>query len=254
MGRYEGTAYEPRTYRQWTTGSDLVSFTVVVKETDLLVRATSNLTTKAHRLVLKYRGILERYIQRHPEFLTSLRPVPVANDAPRMVTAMSLAADAAGVGPMAAVAGAIAEFVGSELLPFSPEIIVENGGDIYLKSLKARVVGVYAGQSPLSRRIGIVVNPEDTPLGICTSSGTVGHSLSLGEADAVAVVAKSAALADAAATAVGNVISDGRDIERGIELAKRIAGVSGVLVIKDDHLGLWGVEICRMSLDRENDV
>jgi ApbE superfamily uncharacterized protein (UPF0280 family) len=248
LGKYEGTAYEPRTYRQWVKSSDLVSFTVVVKETDLYISAATNLKRKALKLVLKYRDMLERYIERHPSFLTSLRPIPPAEDAPQIVRAMSRAAETAGVGPMAAVAGAIAEFVGNELLPFSSEIIVENGGDIYLKSLKERVVGIYAGKSPLTGRIGLVIRGEDTPLGICTSSGTVGHSLSFGQADAVVVLSKSATLADAAATAIGNLVVEDSDIQRGIELAKGIEGLSGVVIIKDDRLGLWGeVKICQMS-------
>jgi len=165
---------------------------------------------------------------------------------------MAEAAQKAGVGPMASVAGAMAEFVGNELLAFSPEIIVENGGDIYLKSLKKRIVGIYAGKSPLNGKIGLEINGQDTPLGICTSSGTVGHSLSYGKADAVIVLSKSATLADAAATAVGNLINQPADIASGIEFAKGIKGLEGVLIIKDDKIGLWGeVRICQTSHNDE---
>jgi len=150
------------------------------------------------------------------------------------------------IGPMASVAGAIAEFVGNELLAFSPEVIVENGGDIYLKSSEKRIVGIYAGKSSLSGKIGLEINGEDTPLGICTSSGTVGHSLSYGKADAVIVLSKSVALADAAATAIGNLIKQPSDIPNGIEFAKGIEGLRGLLIIKDDDIGLWGeVKICQ---------
>ena len=238
---------EPRTYRHWVNDKDLISFNVAVKETDLYIRASTNLRRKALRLVGKYRSMLERYIERHPSFLTSLQPVPTGEDASQIIKSMSRAAQMVGVGPMASVAGAMAEFVGSDLLPFSPEIIVENGGDIYLKSLKERVVGIYAGKSPLTGRIGLVVRAEDTPLGICTSSGTVGHSLSYGRADAVVVLAKSATLADAAATAIGNLIVQSDDIPKGIEFARGINGLSGVLIIKDDNLGLWGgVKLCQL--------
>lgn len=237
--------YEPRTYRHWVKGKDLISFNVIVKETDLYVRASTNLERKVYKLVLKYRGALERYIERHPSFLTSLKPLPVGNDAPRIVRSMSESADKVGVGPMAAVAGAIAEFVGNELLDFSPEIIVENGGDIYLKSLKKRLIGIYAGKSPLTGKIKLEIDGKDTPLGVCTSSGTVGHSLSFGKADAVVVLSKSAALADAAATAIGNLIVRTDDIPRGIEFAQGIEGLKGLLIIKDDKMGLWGgVKIC----------
>ena len=237
--------YEPRTYRHWVKGKDLVSFNVVVKETDLYIRASSNLEPEARKLVIKYRDMLERYIKRNPSFLTSLEPIAVADNAPRIVTAMAEAARKAGVGPMAAVAGAIAEFVGNELLAFSPEVIIENGGDIYLKSSGKRLIGIYAGKSPLTGKIALEINGEDTPLGICTSSGTVGHSLSFGKADAAIVISPSATLADAAATAIGNIINQPTDIPLGIELAQRIEGVDGVIIIKDDKMGLWGeVKVC----------
>jgi ApbE superfamily uncharacterized protein (UPF0280 family) len=241
--------YEPRTYRHWIKDQDLVSFKVVVKETDLYIRASTNLRRKALKLVLKYRHTLERYIERYPSFITSLEPSPTGDDAPHIVKLMSESARKAGVGPMASVAGAIAEFVGNELLAFSPEIIIENGGDIYLRSLKKRLIGIYAGKSPLSGKIGLEINGQDTPLGICSSSGTVGHSLSYGKADAVVVLSKSATLADAAATAIGNLIVESSDIPRGIELAKGIEDLLGLIIIKDDNLGLWGeVKICQTSV------
>ena len=242
--------YQPRAYRHWVKGKDLVSFNVVVKETDLYIRASTDLKRKAVKLVLKYRDTLERYIERHPSFLTSLEPVAIGDDAPRIVKSMSESARKTGVGPMASVAGAIAEFVGSQLLAFSPEIIVENGGDIYLKSLGKRLIGIYAGKSPLTGKIGMEINGEDTPMGICTSSGTVGHSLSYGEADAVIVLSQSAALADAAATAIGNLIIQPSDIPNGIEFAQSIDGLKGVIIIKDDQVGLWGeVKLCQMSIE-----
>ena len=240
--------YEPRTYRHWVKGKGLASFNVVVKETDLYIRASRNLKSKALKLVLKYRDTLERYIERHPSFLTSLDPLPVSDDAPHIVRSMLESARKAGVGPMASVAGAITEFVGTELLTFSPEVIVENGGDIFLKSLGKRIIGIYAGKSPLTGKIGLEIEGEDTPLGICTSSGTVGHSLSYGKTDAVVVLAQSATLADAAATAIGNLIKQPEDIPGGIELAKGIEGLKGLLIIKDDQVGLWGeVKICQTS-------
>jgi len=240
--------YEPRTYRHWIKDKDLISFNVVVKETDLYIRASTNLQKKAYELVLKYRNALEGYIKQHPAFLTSLEPLPVSDDAPHMVIEMSAAAEKVGVGPMASVAGAIAESVGNELLALSPEIIIENGGDIYLKSLRKRIVGIYAGKVPLTGKIGLEIKGQDTPLGICTSSGTVGHSLSYGTADAVVVLSKSATLADAAATAIGNLIVQPDDIPNGLEFASSIEGLKGVMIIKEDKIGLWGeVKICQMA-------
>jgi ApbE superfamily uncharacterized protein (UPF0280 family) len=141
---------------------------------------------------------------------------------------------------MAAVAGAIAEMVGMELLQYSDEVIVENGGDIFIKTNVPRKVGIYAGNSPLSGKIAIKIYPEETPAGICTSSGTVGHSLSFGKADAVVVVSRDAFLADAVATAVGNRVKNPSGIKDAVDFAAGIDSVEGVLVIIGDKLGAWG--------------
>jgi len=240
---------EPRTYRHWIEGKGLIPFNVTVKETDLYIRASSNLTRKAHKLVLKYRQQLENYIEQHPAFLTSLEPLPTPREAPHIVKQMTEAAQKTGVGPMASVAGATAEHVGKELLAFSPEIIVENGGDIYLKSLTRRIVGIFAGKSPLTGKIGLEINAQDTPLGICTSSGTVGHSLSYGKADAVVALSESATLADAAATAIGNLVCQPGDITNAIEFGKSISGLKGLIIIKDTNMGVWGeVKLCETSV------
>jgi ApbE superfamily uncharacterized protein (UPF0280 family) len=242
-------AYQPRTYRHWIEGKDLIAFNVTEKETDLYIRATSNLQKKARRLVLKYRHQLEGYIERNPTFQTSLEPLTVPENAPAIVREMAEAGSKAGVGPMAAVAGAIAECVGRELLEFSPEIIVENGGDIFLKINRKRIVGIFAGDSPLTGKVGLEINPQDTPLGVCTSSGTVGHSLSFGQADAVVVVASSATLADAAATAIGNRVKTPSDIDNALEYARGIGGLKGVVIIIGSKVGAWGeVKLCETSV------
>jgi len=232
--------YQPRTYRHWVRSQDLVAVNVVVEETDLHIRAVTDLHRKALKSALKHRGAIKKYIQQHPSFLTSLEPLTTDDDAPRIIKSMLESARKVGVGPMAAVAGAIAEFVGYDLLAFSPEIIVENGGDIFLKSTGTRQAGIYAGSSPLSGKIGLEINGTDTPLGICTSSGTVGHSLSHGKADAVVVLSQSAILADAAATAIGNIVTDSDTITSGIEFARSITELTGVIIIKDTNIGIWG--------------
>jgi ApbE superfamily uncharacterized protein (UPF0280 family) len=242
-------SYQPRIYRHWIESKDLVAFKVTEKETDLYIRATSNLQRKAQRLVSKYRQQLEGYIQRNPVFQTSLEPVKVPANAPAIVKEMAGSGQKTGVGPMAAVAGALAEHVGRELLEYSPEIIVENGGDIFLKILTKRVVGIYAGESPLTGKIGLEISPQDTPLGVCASSGTVGHSLSHGRADAVVTVASSATLADAAATAIGNKVKQTSDIDNAIGFAWGIEGLRGVMIIVGDKVGAWGeVKLCETSV------
>ena len=240
--------YRPRTYRHWIEGKDLVSFTVTIKETDLYIRSKENLQRKAQRMVLKYRTQLEKYIDKNPAFQSSLEPLAASGGEPRIVEMMIAAGQKVGVGPMAAVAGALAECVGQELLEYSPEVIVENGGDIFMKTLKKRVVGIYAGDSPLSGKIGVDIEGRDKPLGICTSSGTVGHSMSFGSADAVVVISDSTTLADAAATAIGNKVRTIEDISSAIEFGNSIDGLKGLIIIKDDAIGVWGdIKLCEIS-------
>jgi len=220
---------------------ELISFVVVVRETDLHISACKNLEKEAKDAVTRCRLPLEQYIESDPPFLYALEPYSVADDAPPIVKEMSHAAAKVCVGPMAAVAGAVAEFVGNELLRYSPEVIVENGGDIFLKMTTNCHIGIYAGESsPFTGKIALEIYPEDMPVGVCTSSGTVGHSLSLGRSDAVTVLARSTSLADAAATALGNRIKSPQDIAAAIDYAQTIPGLSGILLIKDDNMGLWG--------------
>jgi hypothetical protein len=141
---------------------------------------------------------------------------------------------------MAAVAGAVAEQVGRALLAETGQVIVENGGDIFLYSTRVRTAAIYAGSSPLSGRLGLRVSRTEQALGLCTSSGTVGPSLSLGRADAAMVLATSAALADAAATALGNRVQSENDIAGALEHLQTIEGVLGGAVIIGEHLGAWG--------------
>jgi uncharacterized protein len=239
--------YEKRVYRETVKASDLVSFSVVVKETDLFVLAEKDLSKKTLELVLKHRLQLEEYIHRHPDFLKSLRPVKAAPGAPETASLMAWAATEAGVGPMAAVAGAFAEITGNALLADSAQVIVENGGDIFIKTDKDRIVAVYAGDSPLSGKVGIKIRPADTPIGVCTSSGKVGPSLSLGVAHAACVLSKSAALADAAATAVGNAVKAEGNVEHALDVARAINGVLGAVVVSGEKLGAWGkVELVKI--------
>jgi uncharacterized protein len=233
-------SYQPRTYRDSIKTDGLAQFSLVIKETDLFITASRNVETLARDAVLSARYKLEQYIEKHHHFLTSLVPLPEDDYAPDIVQAMLRAARAAGVGPMAAVAGAVAEYTGREILKDCDEVIVENGGDIFLKVNRDVTISVYAGDSPLSSRIGLKISCPDAAFGVCTSSGTVGPSLSFGTADSVTIVSASASLADAAATAVGNRVNNASDIQKAIDCGKNIAGVDGILIITDEHMGVWG--------------
>ena len=205
-----------------------------------MVSASIPLKSKARELILTHRGYLEAYIDQYPDFLRTLKPWRISGPAPAIVREMALAGEKAGVGPMAAVAGAISEAVGTGLLQVSSEVIVENGGDTFFKTQTPVLVGIYAGNSPLSLKVGLKVDSTSHPVSLCTSSGTVGHSLSFGKADAVCVMSDSCALADAVATAVGNRVRSARDISNAIHFGKSIPGVSGLVVIVGKDMGLWG--------------
>lgn len=230
----------PRKYRQRVKSTDLVTFRVTVKETDLLASAERDLTQEVLAAVWKYRHQIEEYIQVDPGFKESLSPYPVHPFAPRIVKEMAEATQRVGVGPMAAVAGAVAEFVGRDLLPLSPQIILENGGDIFLVTRRPRRMSLFTETRSLPSFVDLLIRPGETPLGVCTSSGTEGPSLSLGRANAVMVISPSAVLADAAATAAGNLVQSKRDVQKALDFLREIPQVTGGAVLVDGEMGFWG--------------
>ncbi len=234
-------SYRRRTYRRGLAPDGLVESVVRVRETDLLIFADRDVTDRARHLVLEYRAQIEEYAAGHGEFLSALAPLPVAPLAPPLVKKMLAAGCLAGVGPMAAVAGCLAEAVGRALLAEGAgEVIVENGGDIFLARRRATTLAIFAADSPLSNRIGIRIAADCGPVGVCTSSASVGHSLSFGRADAVTVVARDTAFADAVATATGNRVHSAADIEAALAWALDREGVLGVVIIVGDRLGAKG--------------
>ncbi len=229
-----------RVYRDWVACEDLVSYSVTVGSTDLYVSTSRELRREAEESTSRHRRTIQDYLRSDPRFATSLEPVRPLPGAPAIIRTMAEAGHIAGVGPMAAVAGAIAEAVGRDLLPYSTEVIVENGGDIFMAAARPRTVGLYAGDSPLTGRVAIEVRPDDSPLGICTSSGTVGHSLSFGRADACTVLACSAAVADALATALCNRIRTPPDLDRVLDPGRLPVQVIGLLAVIENRVGLQG--------------
>ncbi|MEF9918155.1 MAG: UPF0280 family protein [Eubacterium sp.] len=231
--------YEKRLYRNKMHADGLEYFHVVEYETDLLIAANTDMSFQARNSVHETRKILEDYGQCYPEFFTALEPLEIKRKDPLIIRRMKSAAKTVGVGPMAAVAGAVSQAVGRALLKKSSEVIVENGGDLFVKTSKKRWVAIDAGKSEF-KELSIVVKASEHPLGICTSSGTMGHSLSFGKADAATVISSDVYLADAAATALGNRIKRYEDIEDAIKWAKSINGIRGVLIIVENRMGAWG--------------
>jgi len=240
--------YQRRFYRDWVKCKDLHLTHIMAKETDLAILTNKRLDKEfVQERIRLYRWDIENYINRDNRFLTTLKPIEVELDAPHIVKEMAAQAKKANVGPMAAIAGAIAEFLGRDLLKKGyKEVIIENGGDIFLKTAKTRRIGIYAGRSKLWSRLGLKIKPKNTPLAVCTSSGTIGHSLSFGSADSVVILSKNASLADAVATATANRVNSKYDLQRALDYARSVKGISGAVIILKNNLVSWGkVEFVR---------
>lgn len=238
-------------YRSLTGGSDLVRSHVRQKQSNLLIKGVEDLTVPARAALKRCRRDLEDYFKRFPTFRDSMFPQNAETGAPFIIREMAEAARICGVGPMAAVAGAVAGCVGRQLEVLSPEIIVENGGDIYIKCRRERIIAIYPGKNhPFWGKIGLLIKPEDTPLGVATSSGSVGPSLSWGKTDAAVVTAQSSALADAAATALANRLYSAEKSawERAENFLQRTKGLIGSVVILGDKTMVWGeVELVKLA-------
>ncbi|MGB9959284.1 MAG: UPF0280 family protein [Candidatus Bathyarchaeales archaeon] len=188
-----------------------------------------------------HRKLLEIYVRENPKFLYTLNPVRVENG-PKIVKLMAEYAEKANVGPMAAVAGVLADLAVEEMRLAGSEVaVVENGGEISAVSNMPIETALLAGDHPLSKRFGFRLT--EFPIGLATSSGVYSHALSFGEAEAVTIFAVNAGLADAVATAIGNMIK-GEDchevVEKGVQKALSIEGVKGALIIYKDFVGVGG--------------
>lgn len=241
--------YSRRNYRQGLCPVGMKAFTVTIKETDIWIAVdeeaveeavTPSLAGEIEQYIWSERRTLEHYIQENPLFGKTLDPYLASPEAPPIVLEMVRAGNIAQVGPMAAVAGAFAQRIGMEILRYSRQVIVENGGDIFLRCDKSLSIGVFAGDSPFSQRVALRIKPREAPRGVCTSSGRVGPSFSRGQADAAVILAENALLADAVATATANRVQSEKGLDRALEFARQIPGIEGVLIIQEDRLAAWG--------------
>jgi ApbE superfamily uncharacterized protein (UPF0280 family) len=239
--------FEPRLYRRGMGNDRFAHFTVDYKETDMWIGIDrysfkGEMANFALLNIMKMRDELESYGRSDTIFLKTLSPYKSTERAPQIVLKMCEYGKRAQVGPMASVAGVFSQMIGRliEAKFHVREIIVENGGDIYLNVKKPVIISVYAGGSPLSKKIGIKIDPGYSPLGVCTSSGTVGHSFSHGKADAVVIICKDAGLADAYATAFGNKIHGAQDIGSVLEEIAEENAILGALIVVKDKLGIRG--------------
>ncbi|KPK97337.1 MAG: hypothetical protein AMJ95_09490 [Omnitrophica WOR_2 bacterium SM23_72] len=242
--------YQRRFYRDWVGAKDLFRAHIVAGESDLLIFTDKPLDRSFIEKRLRlYRFAIEAYIQKDRRFATALKPLEVEITAPKIIKAMAFYAKRARVGPMATVAGAIAQFLGQDLLKKNyKNVIIENGGDLFLKTTKMRLIGIYAGRSKIWNKLRLKIRPSDTPLGLCTSSGVLGHSLSFGNADSVTVLSRNACLADAVATTACNLVKTKKDLKKALRFIRSIRGVLGVVIFIKNNLMSWG----RVQLDAQN--
>lgn len=232
-------------------GLELAQHRLTLGETDLALCLpqglyTEELATELTNIIMEQRSRLQAYIRDDPAYAASHRPYQPRPDAPPMVRLMAEASAGAGVGPMAAVAGALAAEAGRFLRRYTKEVIVENGGDIYLATTQPRIVGVYAGEgSPFTGKLALRIEAAAQPLGVCASSGMFGSSFSYGEADVAVILATDTLLADAVATATANLVHNPEDVQQAVEFARGIPGVLGALALKDTAMAASGqITLC----------
>jgi ApbE superfamily uncharacterized protein (UPF0280 family) len=239
--------FEKRTYRSQFNTSRFYGFEVKYQETDVWIGIDpesfkAEMKERALNKIKELRQKLDEYIETEPFFKKSLKPFQPGETAPAEAMEMAQAAAKAGIGPMSTVAGLFAREIGNEIIQnFSVnELVIENGGDFFAMLKNDIIFSVFAGDSPLSEKIGLVITPETSPLGICTSAGTVGPSLSYGKADAVVVVAEDLLVADAFATAFGNKVKSPNDVEKVINQAEKYPKILSLLIICEDKIGVRG--------------
>jgi len=228
-----------RVYRELFSLEGFESWETTYQKTNLFVKACKDLRFEVFRLVKASWKELLSYIEKNRDFLTSLKPIEQDNHAPALARKMIEASAKAGVGPMASVAGAIAEVVGRRILKECDECVVENGGDIFLKLKREPTVLIYTQNRYFKDNLTIKIKSKETPVSICSSSAKIGPSLSLGKADLAVIISRDGAFSDAMATKTSNMIKKSEDIEEAIEFSKN-KGVDGCLFIKDNKIGLWG--------------
>jgi len=244
--------YTDRYYRTWVSNKKLFRFIVLLHESDIEIATDSDLTERACRALFDIRKNIEDYIVLNPQFAPAMKPVAHDDNAPCIVRKMMRVSGIWDVGPMASVAGAIAEAVGESISALTDTVIVENGGDTFVRADHTIDFALYAGEeSPFSGHFGFSV---DAPggMGICTSSGIVGHSFSDGRANAVTVIAESCAFADAAATAIANRIKFPDDVDQELETFARVGrGLSGIIACCGERFAVWGVNIFRIDMGKD---
>jgi len=231
--------YEERFYRK--NISSKFKLEISHRESDLLISTDKEVSSEiAQEILLGYYSQIEEYIKRNPDFKNSLSPVAFDDSVPPIVKRMVESSQITKIGPFASVAGAIALYVGEAILEFCEEVVVENGGDIFLKINAPKLLGVYLGDGFSPKHLTLKLKNKDHAFGIASSSSVIGPSLNFGKANLLTVVCQDAILADGFATALSNKIKNSQDAEALIQEVKKLNLVEGILIAIDSKIYLWG--------------
>ncbi|MGC9367622.1 MAG: UPF0280 family protein [bacterium] len=236
-----------RQYRYQVKSENLEKFLVCYKQSDLWIGIDKQsyqliYPDLIYRKLVKLRHLFETHVAKYPDFKSSLTPIIPPADAEPMITHLYQLSEKVGVGPLAGIAGCFAQQIGEFIIKKlgGKQLIVENGGDIYINGKQTSQVLIFSQKSKLTHTFSIEITPDITPCGVCTSSGKYGHSKNLGKADSVTVICGDAVMADLLATALSNEIKSARDIEKVLEWSEKIDEIIFIAIIFNQHIGFRG--------------
>ena len=238
--------YEERFYRHSFSGKH--SLEIAYRESDIYIISDKTLDKhRAEDILRKYYTQIEEYVSKNPCFLNSLSPLEIDRSAPLIIQDMFKASQLAGIGPFSSVAGAVAYYIGKELLAYCEEIIVENGGDIFLKAKKEKIIGLYLGENFEPNRVNVEIGQKNHCFGVCSSSSNIGPSLNFGKADLVTIVSSDSISADALATAYSNKVKKEKDIALVLKEAQNNSLIDAIVIAFENKLFLWGgIQLCEV--------
>ncbi len=227
-------------YRKKISSHTHYKWHIMFKHSDLYVACNKDILNPLIKHLSAFYKAIEAAAAHDPAFVKSFSPVRKNQAYSPIINEMIAKTALFGVGPMASVAGAVCDYIGRKLMGQCRTLIIENGGDVFIKSDHDVTAGAYTVTKDLSDKLKLKISYKQTPCGLCSSSGTFGHSISLGKSDLATVLGSTTMVADAAATALANRIAESEDIQAAIDALKGHNGIRGLLAIKDKKVGIWG--------------
>jgi len=227
-------------YRKDISVSGKYSYRINYKYTDIYITSDRDIYKDLEKPVKSFYRSLEKVILQNREFEKSLIPLKAEKDYPEIVKKMCRSAEIFEVGPMASVAGAVCDELARYISGSCGFLMIENGGDSYIKSSSSVTAGLYTGSKYFPKNLMISIDKNSMPCGLCSSSGIMGHSFSRGSCDLVTVMSDTAVTADAAATAVANSVRARSHVDEALKKYRDYEGIRGLVIIKDDRIAIWG--------------